>query len=94
MLWPMLAIVAIFWFVMIAPQRKEQKKRQAMLGELGKNDEVMTSSGIFGRVVNIQDDVVTLQVAEGVRMRFHRSAVQNVIGKDGKDAEPVAEPKG
>jgi len=93
MLFPMLAIVAIFWFVMIAPQRKEQKKRKAMLEALSKNDEVMTSSGIFGRVANIQDDVVTLQVADSVRLRFHRSAIQNILGEDGEAAEPVAEAK-
>jgi len=79
---PMLLVVAIFYFVLIRPERKKQKARDAMLKEMKKGDEVMTSSGLYGRIAQIQDDVVTLLVADGIRLRFSRAAVQTVLGKE------------
>ena len=79
---PMVAIFAIFWFVMIGPERKNRKKREAMLAELKKGDEIMTSSGLYAKVITVQEEVVVLQVAEGVRAKYSRSAIQSVIPKD------------
>jgi len=79
---PMIVIFAIFYFLMIGPERKQRKRREAMLGALKKGDKVMTTGGMFGSVVGIQDDVVTLQVAEGVRMRFSRQAVQTIVSEE------------
>jgi len=87
---PILLVLAIFYFVLIRPERKKQKERQAMLGALKKGDPVMTSSGIHGTVVTIADDVVVLQVAEDVRMRFARAAIQTVIPKAGAVEQPTA----
>jgi preprotein translocase subunit YajC len=70
----------MFYLMLIRPQAKEQKRRQAVLDTLKKGDEVMTNAGIYGKVVKADGDVVTLQVADGVRMRFSRSAVSGVIG--------------
>jgi len=67
---------------MIGPERKQRKKREAMLGTLKKGDKVMTTGGMFATVAGIQDDVVTLQVAEGVRMRFTRQAVQTIVSEE------------
>jgi preprotein translocase subunit YajC len=88
---PMLLVVAIFYFVLIRPERKKQKKRDTMLRAMAKGDRVMTTSGMYGSVVAIQDDTVTLQVAEGVRLRFARAAVQNVLQEG--EAAPAPEPK-
>lgn len=76
---PFILIGLVFYFVLIAPDRKNRKKREAMLAELKKGDRVMTSSGMFGSVAQVQDDVVTLQVADGVRLRFSRQAIQSII---------------
>jgi preprotein translocase subunit YajC len=81
---PMLLIIGIFYVVLILPERKKQKARDAMLKEMQKGDRVMTSSGIYGSVAQVQDDVVTLQVADGVRMRFNRAAIQTVLTEDGE----------
>lgn len=86
MLIPMLAIFAIFYFVMIGPERKARKKREAMLAEMKKGDAVVTSSGMHGTIAALADDVITLQVDEGVRLRFSRAAIQTVLPKDTKDA--------
>ena len=85
----------IFYVVLIMPERKKQKQRQALLDTLAKGNKIMTSSGIYGTVVAIHDDVVTVQVADGVRMRFNRAAVQDILDKDAaaadkKDGTPAA----
>lgn len=74
--WPMLAIMGIFWFVMIGPERKRKKQREEMLGGLSKGTKVMTTGGLYGTVVEVKDSVVTLQVADGVRLRYAVQAIQ------------------
>ena len=75
---PIVLIGAIFWFIVIAPERKQRREREAMLAALKKGDEVLTTGGLLGRITQVQDDVITLQVADGVRMRFLRSAIGNL----------------
>ena len=75
---PLVVIFAIFWFLMIGPERKQRKKREEMLSLLKKGDKVVTNAGIFGQVVQIQDEVVTLQIADGVRIRMSRAAIQDL----------------
>lgn len=87
----MIAImIAIFWFVVIAPDKKKRKEHQAMLDALSKGDQVMTTSGMFGKIVEAKEDVIVLQVADGVRLRFTRAAIQGRIEPEGgskKDAK-------
>ncbi len=79
-LWvPLIGVIVIFYFVLIRPEKKKQKARESLLGGMKKGDKVMTTSGIYGTIAQIQDEVVTLQVADGVRMRFARGAVQNLL---------------
>jgi len=75
---PMILCVVVFWVFMIGPERKQRKKREEMLKNLKKGDEVTTTGGMYGSVVQVQEGVVTLQVADGVRMRFALSAIGNV----------------
>ena len=86
---PILLVLGIFFFLLILPERKQRKKREAMLSALKKGDRVMTSGGLHGSVAMIQDDVVTLQVDEGVRLKFARSAIQTVLS----DEAPAAAKK-
>ena len=67
---------------LIAPERKRRKKHEALLSQLKKGDEVITNAGLYGQVVQIQDQVVTLQVADGVRMKFSLQAVQGLTGPE------------
>ena len=89
---PFVLIGGLFYLILIRPQAKEQKRRQAVLDTLKKGDEVMTNAGIYGKVVKADGDVIALQVADGVRMRFSRSAVSGVIGP--KDESNGDEDKG
>jgi preprotein translocase subunit YajC len=72
---PMLFIFVIFYFLLIRPQRKKDLKQRQTLEGLKKGDEVITQSGIYGRIAGITDQVVTLQVADNVRIRITKAMV-------------------
>ena len=79
----MFAILGVmFYFLLIRPQQKKVKDHQAMLGQLKKNDEVMTSGGIYGKVVALADTVVTLEVAPNVRIRVNRPQISEIVKAD------------
>ena len=82
-----LIIGALFWFLILGPERKNRKKRQAMLDSLSKGDEVMTTGGLFGRVSKVDEHEVILVVADGVRLRFSRSAVQSLSNEEDESDE-------
>lgn len=91
---PFLIVGVLFFVLLILPERKKQKQRAAMLAAIKKGDRVMTSSGMFGTVVSLSEEVVVLQVADGVRLRFTRQAVQTVVEGEGESslADEKAEP--
>jgi len=72
------ALIAIFYFLLIRPQRNQQKQHQTMLEALKKGDEVVTGGGIIGRIVHIKDDRVTIQSAES-RLVIERARIARVI---------------
>ncbi|MDD5746322.1 MAG: preprotein translocase subunit YajC [Candidatus Omnitrophica bacterium] len=78
-LFPMyLIIFVVFYFFLIRPQQKQQKEKQDMIGQLKKNDEVVTAGGIHGTVVNIKDKTVVLKVDDNVKIELDKSAVATV----------------
>ena len=79
---PFIAIFAIFWFLLIRPEQKNRQKRQKMIEAMKKGDRVMTQSGLYGTVTQIHEGVVTLQVADGVRLKFAQSAVQQMVEEE------------
>ena len=88
---PFVLIFVIMYFMVIRPQQKKSKDHQDLLNKLKKNDEVMTSGGIYGKVVDLKETVVTLEVAPNVRIRVHRPQITAVVtgeksaGKEGKE---------
>lgn len=79
---PLLLVFLVFYMLLIRPQQKKVKEHQAMLGQLKKNDEVVTSGGIYGKVVALTDTVVTLEVAPNVRIRINRPQVSEILKGD------------
>lgn len=73
----LVVMFGIIYFLMIRPQQKQQKRHREFLGQLKKGDEVVTQSGIIGRVFAVEDTVVILEVADKVRMRLLKQAVAN-----------------
>ena len=78
---PIILMFAVLWFIMIRPQMKRQKESKAMLEALSKNDEVVTAGGILGRITKVNENYVTLEVAEGTEITVQKSAVTNVLPK-------------
>jgi preprotein translocase subunit YajC len=74
-LMPILLIFVIFYFLLIRPQKKTQKEHAQMIEGLQKNDEVVTSGGIHGTIVNIQGDVATLRVDDNTRIKVQKASV-------------------
>jgi preprotein translocase subunit YajC len=78
---PIILMFAVLWFIMIRPQMKRQKEAKAMMEALAKNDEVVTAGGILGRVTKVNENYVTLEVAEGTEITVQKNAVTNVLPK-------------
>ncbi len=72
---PILAFVLIFFFLVIRPNAKKQKVQSQFLSQLKRGDEVLTSGGIFGTIEGLTEKFITLEVAQGVRIRVLRSSV-------------------
>jgi preprotein translocase subunit YajC len=69
------AFIAIFYFLLIRPQRQQQKRHQDMIQDLRRGDEVSTVGGIVGRIVHIKEDRITIKTAEDTRLVVEREKV-------------------
>ncbi len=78
---PLILIFVVFYFLLIRPQQKRAKEHRKMLQELKKGDEVITSGGIYGKIVGITDDVLTLEVADNVKIKVARTFVSAKANK-------------
>ena len=72
---PMIMMFLIFYFILIRPQQKKQKEQRTMLDDLKEGDNVVTMSGIHGTVRKLKDDVITLQIADNVRIKINRASI-------------------
>ncbi len=75
----MVPIFAIMYFLMIRPQQKKQKEHEEMLSRVKAGDKVMTQGGLYGTVVRVSDNKVTLEIAERVHVEFAQGAIANII---------------
>ena len=80
--WPILLMVVIFYFLLWRPQQKE---RANLLGSLKKGQKIVTIGGIYGEIVELDDEKVKVQVSEKVELTFARSAIANVLSKKNKE---------
>lgn len=69
------------YFVIIRPQRKRQKEHQELTSGLSKGDEVVTTSGMLGKIVEVDENYITLEVADNVKLKFQKLAVHAVLPK-------------
>jgi preprotein translocase subunit YajC len=74
----MILIFVIFYFLLIRPQNKKNKAHQDMLNALKNGDRVITNGGIYGRVTKVEDAVVTVEVADRVRIKLSRQAIASL----------------
>lgn len=92
---PLLPIPILFYFLMIRPKQIEDRKRLEMIGALKKNDKVMTSAGIYGTVISLDNDqdrvVLRVDDDKGVKLTFSRSSVLKVV-ETTQDKDKAASP--
>ena len=77
----MVVFVAIFYFLLIRPQQKKAKEHQNMITKLSNGDEVVTAGGVLGRITDVGEAFVTLEVADGVRMKVQKGQVTQLMPK-------------
>jgi len=78
---PLLFLLVLFYFMLIRPQMKRAKEQRAMIGGLAKGDEVVTNGGIAGRIDELGDSFVTLEIAANVKIKLQKSAITLVLPK-------------
>ena len=78
-------VVNLFIFLLWRPQKKQQKERANLLGSLKKGQKIVTIGGIYGEIVELDDEKVKVQVSEKVELTFARSAIANVLSKKNKE---------
>lgn len=77
----MVVFIAIFYFLLIRPQQKKAKEHQAMVTKLSSGDEVVTSGGILGKIVEVGDAFVTLEIAPNVQIKVQKFQVTSLMPK-------------
>jgi len=83
---PIVLIFVIFYFLMLRPQSKERKKREALVKGVKKYDKIVTTAGIHGEVVEVSETTVRVRVDDSTRLTFDRSAIWQVKPKEGEIA--------
>ncbi len=78
---PLIILFVVFYLFLIRPQVKRQKEHQKLVQALGKGDEIVTSGGIAGRIVDVGDSFLRVEIAKGVEVRLQRPAVTTVLPK-------------
>jgi len=104
---PLLLIFVVFYFLLIRPQQKKAKAHRDMVGSLQRGDKVVTGGGLYATVAKVEDDVLVLEIADGVRVRAARSTITDLgakpvprndsgssgTGSDGDSAGPTSKDK-
>jgi preprotein translocase subunit YajC len=78
---PMVLLFVVFYFLLIRPQQKRTKQHKLMVNELSKGDEVVTNGGVLGKIIDVTDNFLTLEIAKGVEIKVQRGMVQSMMPK-------------
>jgi len=91
---PLILIFGVFYFMLIRPQQKQAKLQQMFLNDLKTGNKIITKGGIYGTITGLTDTVVTLEIADNVRIKVSRSAIGSPITKEGAAPAPPAKAGG
>ena len=78
---PLIVIFAVFYFMLIRPQMKRAKEHRQLVSQLAKGDEVVTNGGLLGKITDVSESFVTVEVADNVQVKLQRNAVTTVMPK-------------
>ena len=76
---PLVLLFVVFYFLLIRPQQKKQKQHKTFLENLKKGDEVVTAGGLYGRITGITDNIVTVEIAEKIRVKVTKNSVVDLV---------------
>lgn len=76
---PIILMMAGFWFLLIAPQRKKQKQHEKMLAALQSGDEIISTGGIYGVITNVKDDRFVVRIADNTKIELGKSFIATVV---------------
>lgn len=77
---PLIAMFLLFYALIIRPQQRQQKEHKVMLTQIQRGDSVVTSGGLHGKVTGVSDEVLTVEIAERIRVKVNRSAITTRTG--------------
>ncbi|MXO59500.1 preprotein translocase subunit YajC [Altererythrobacter salegens] len=83
---PIIGMVAIFWFLIIRPQMRQQKEHRAKISGIQKGDQVVTAGGIVGKVIKVDDSYAEIEIAQGVKVKVIKQTIGDVVASGGKPA--------
>ncbi|MFV0645203.1 MAG: preprotein translocase subunit YajC [Sphingomonadaceae bacterium] len=83
---PIIGMVAIFWFLIIRPQMRQQKAHREKISGIRKGDQVVTAGGLVGKVTRVDDDYAEIELAQGVRVKAVKSTIGDILPPGGKAA--------
>ena len=78
---PLILIFVVFYFFLIRPQNKRQKEHREMVANIGVGDEVVTAGGVLGKVIDVKEQFLSVEVADGVQLKVQRHTVGAVMPK-------------
>ncbi len=87
---PLLITFGLMWALLIRPQKRRAQMQQAVVASLRPGDEIITSAGIYGTILSVDDDMLFVEIAPGVALRMVRQAVSQRIGPDDDDEDGAA----
>ena len=87
---PFVLIFVIMWFMLIRPQKRREKERQALLGAVKTGDRVLFAGGLLGVVANVKDKTLVVKIADGVKVEVVRGAITQVLDKGDVPEQEVA----
>jgi preprotein translocase subunit YajC len=84
---PLVLMFGIFYFLLIRPQQKKAREQRDLLNELKRDDAVITTGGIYGKITGVTDTIITLEIAPNVRIRVTKSSIAGKASTEAKPAE-------
>jgi preprotein translocase subunit YajC len=83
---PIIGMVAIFWFLIIRPQMRQQKAHREKIAAVKKGDQVITAGGLVGKVIRVDDQYAEIEIAQGVRVKAVKSTIGDIVPPGGTPA--------
>ncbi len=84
---PFVLIFGLFYFLILRPQRKQSKQKEDMMKNIKRGDKVITGGGIHGRVVNTEEELLTVEISKGVNVQISRANISAVITQEKADTK-------